>query len=128
MKCPLCKSREHVEIDLHSDGFAQDVRECGDCGAVWTFVGDAIRIIKGKVDKRQKVSTKFVCPTCRCMVSHETDLDAFQFHEEQYECTVCGTICSVAHNQVEVVKDSQKGSFLDSTGDLVEADDYNTIK
>jgi hypothetical protein len=57
------------------------------------------------------------------MVSYETDLDAFQFHEEHYECTVCGTVCSVAHNKVQIVKDSQKGSFLDSTGDLVESDD-----
>jgi len=57
------------------------------------------------------------------MVSFETDLDAFQFHEELYECAVCGTVCSVAHNQVKVVKDSQKGSFLDSTGSQVESDD-----
>jgi hypothetical protein len=33
----------------------------------------------------------------------------------------------VAHDKVEIVKDSQKGSFLDSTGDLVESDDYNTM-
>ena len=128
MKCPICKSREHVEIDLHAEGFSQDARECGDCGAVWTFFGDALKIIKGRVEKRQKVCTEFICPTCRCMVSYETELEAFQFHEELFDCAVCGTVCSVAHNQVEVVKDSQKGSFLDSTSDLVESDDYNTMK
>ena len=127
MKCPFCKSREHVEIDLHADGFAQDARECGDCGGIWTFSGNAIKVIKGRVQNRQQVSTNFVCPTCKHMVSYETDLNAFQFHEELYECAVCGTVCSVAHDQVEVVKDSQKGSFLDSTGDLVESDDYNTM-
>ncbi len=127
MKCPLCKSRKHVEIDLHAEGFSQDVRECGDCGCIWTFSGDAIKIIKGSVEKRQKVCTNFVCPTCGCLVRNETELSAFQFHEELYECTECGTVCSVAHNQVEVVKDSQKGSFLDSSGDLVESDDYNTM-
>ena len=127
MKCPLCKSREHVEIDLHAEGFSQDARECGECGCIWTFSAHTIKILKGHVQQRQTVCTNFVCPTCKSMVSIETDLDAFQFHEELYECTDCGTVCSIAHNQVEVVKDSQKGSFLDSTGDLVESDDYNTL-
>lgn len=127
MKCPLCKSREHVEIDLHADGFSQDARECGDCGGVWTFSGDVMKIIRGAVEKREKVCTDFVCPTCRCRVSHETDLNAFQFHEEHYECAICGTVCSVAHDQMEIVMDSQRGSFLESTGDLVEADDYNMM-
>jgi hypothetical protein len=44
-----------------------------------------------------------------------------------YECQVCGTICSVSHDKVEVVRDSQKGSFLSSSGDKVESDDYNTL-
>ena len=127
MKCPLCKGREHVEIDLHAEGFSQDAFECGDCGAIWTFSGEVLKIIKGRVQQTQKVFTEFVCPTCRCMVSYETNLDAFQFHEELYECTLCGTVCSVAHNQVKIVRDSQKGSFLDSSGGLVESDDYNTM-
>lgn len=128
MKCPVCKSRAHVELDLHADGFAQDARECGDCGAIWTFSADVIKIIKGKVEKKQQFSTDFVCPTCNCMVCNETDLDAFQFHEELYECTACGTICSIAHNHIGVVIDSQIASFLDSTGDLVESYDYNLMR
>ncbi len=127
MKCPLCKDRSSVEIDLHAEGFSQDARECGSCGAVWTFSGEKLKIIKGQVMPQQKVCTDFVCPTCKCMVSFETDLTAFQFREELYECTVCGTVCSVAHDKVEVVKDSQKGSFLSSTGEKVESDDYNTL-
>ncbi|WP_303721021.1 hypothetical protein [Malonomonas rubra] len=126
-KCPICKSSKHVEIDLHAEGYSEDVYECGDCGSIWAYPHNALKVIKGRVEKKQKVCTEFVCPTCRFMVSRETELDAFQFHEELYECTVCGTVCSIAHNQVEVVKDSQKGSFLDSTGDLVESDDYNTM-
>ena len=126
MKCPLCKSR-NVEIDLHAEGFSQDARECTDCGGVWTFSGNQLKIIKGKVVHQQTVCTDFICPTCRCMVSIETALNAFQFHEELYECTVCGTVCSVAHDKVEIVKDSQKGSFLSSTGEKVESDDYNTL-
>jgi len=127
MKCPLCQSRENVEINLHAEGFSQDARECGKCGGIWTFSGEHLKIIKGKVQKQQKVQTDFVCPTCKFMVSYETGLEAFQFHEALYECTVCGTVCSVTHDKVVVVKDSQKGSFLGSAGDAVESDDYNTL-
>ena len=127
MKCPLCKSREHVEINLHADGFSQDARECGKCGGIWTFSGDALKIIKGRVQTKQRVCTDFVCPTCKHMVSYETSLDAFQFHEGLYECTVCGTVSSVSHDKVTVVKDTQKASFLSASGHAVEADDYDTL-
>ena len=89
MKCPMCKSRNQVEIDLHADGFSQDARECGACGAMWTFSGDTLKIIKKQASPQQKVCTDFVCPTCNSMVSYETDLTAFQFREELYECSVC---------------------------------------
>ncbi|WP_291315954.1 hypothetical protein [Desulfuromonas sp.] len=36
MECPICKRKNHVEIDTHSDGFAENLQECGDCGALWT--------------------------------------------------------------------------------------------
>lgn len=127
MKCPLCKSRNSVSLDLHADGFAQDARECGECGGVWTFSGGKLKIIKGRVQKRQRVCTNFVCPTCKCVVSYETELNAFQFHEEQYECTNCGTICSISHDRVEVIKDPHEGSFLESTPAAVESDDYNSV-
>jgi len=35
MECPVCKNRAHVEIDTHSDGFAENLQECGECGALW---------------------------------------------------------------------------------------------
>ena len=127
MKCPLCKSREHVEIDLHADGFSQDVRECGDCGAIWTFSGNTLKLIKESTQGASQQAIKyaaFTCPTCKSSNSIETDLDAFQFHEELYECTECGTTSSNAHNQIEVVRDAQPGSFLSSTTEPVEADDY----
>ena len=46
MKCPLCRSREHVEIGLHADGFSQDTRECGTCGAIWTYSGKVLKMIQ----------------------------------------------------------------------------------
>ncbi|PLY03268.1 MAG: hypothetical protein C0623_02000 [Desulfuromonas sp.] len=74
-----------------------------------------------------KTYSDFICPTCKSVLCIETDLDAFQFHEEIQECANCGTVCSSAHNQIEVVKDSQVNSFLSCTSDLVESDDYALI-
>lgn len=124
MKCPICKSSGHIDIDLHADGFSHDVYECGDCGGIWTSTGKVTKIIKARDNKQEKEYSHFRCPTCKSTSSIEIDLDAFQFHEEIYECVTCGTVCSSAHDQVEVVRDSQIGSFLSLSTDLVEADDY----
>jgi hypothetical protein len=124
MKCPLCKGRKHIEIALHADGFSQDARECGDCGGIWTFSAGDLKIIRGKRLNKAKTYSDFICPTCKSILCVETDLDAFQFHEELQECANCGTVCSSVHDLVEVVKDSQADSFLSSTADFVEADDY----
>lgn len=124
MKCPICKSIEHIEIDLHADGFSQDAFECGDCGALWTYCGKELKVMKGQSVKKVKAYSDFICPTCKSVLCIETDLDAFQFHEEIQECSNCGTICSSAHDQVEVVRDSQQNSFLSTTSDMVESDDY----
>jgi len=40
MICPICQGKAHVEIDTHSDGFAENLQECGDCGALWTRKGE----------------------------------------------------------------------------------------
>ena len=124
MKCPLCNNTGHIEIDLHSDGYCQDILECGDCGGIWTYSNRAMQIIKGKRDGKANAFSDFICPTCKAVLCIETDLDAFQFHEELQECANCGTVCSSAHNQVEVVKDSQPDSFLTATSEPVESDDY----
>ena len=124
MKCPLCNSTGHIEIDLHSDGYCQEALECGDCGGIWTYSNNQVKIIKSRHDRKVKAFSDFICPTCKAVLCIETDLDAFQFHEEIQECANCGTVCSTAHNQVEVVKDSQPNSFLNSTSELVESDDY----
>ena len=41
MNCPNCRKSHHIEIDLHADGFAENLQECGDCGAIWTERADA---------------------------------------------------------------------------------------
>jgi len=36
MKCPVCQNSTHIAVDTHADGFASNLAECGDCGALWT--------------------------------------------------------------------------------------------
>jgi transposase-like protein len=47
MECPICKKSKHIEIDTHSDGFAQNLQECGDCGALWTRKDGKTIIVHG---------------------------------------------------------------------------------
>jgi hypothetical protein len=45
MICPSCKNGTHIEIDTHSDGFAPNLQECGDCGTLWTSQTDDTEIV-----------------------------------------------------------------------------------
>ncbi len=47
MKCPVCSEKRRVEIDTHSDGFAENLQECGRCGALWTSKGETQVLIHG---------------------------------------------------------------------------------
>jgi hypothetical protein len=47
LECPICKNKTHVEIDTHSDGFTENLQECGDCGALWAVKGEREIIIHG---------------------------------------------------------------------------------
>ncbi len=46
MRCPVCHGHEQKEIDLHSDGFKEDIIECRLCGAVWSVNHDLVEIVK----------------------------------------------------------------------------------
>lgn len=47
MKCPICKTlEEHVEIDLHSDGFAEEINTCSTCGTIWSVNHGATNIVE----------------------------------------------------------------------------------
>ncbi|MGW8312840.1 MAG: hypothetical protein ACWGOL_06390 [Desulfuromonadales bacterium] len=37
MNCPHCTLQNHLEIDLHADGFSSDLIECTECGALLTI-------------------------------------------------------------------------------------------
>ncbi len=47
MECPICKCKTKVELDTHPDGFAENLEECGNCGALWTLKGEAQIMIHG---------------------------------------------------------------------------------
>lgn len=47
MKCPVCKTHEQqVEIDLHSDGFAENIITCRICGTIWSINHGLTEIVK----------------------------------------------------------------------------------
>lgn len=35
MKCPICGNSMGIEIDIHADGYADNLLECNSCGALW---------------------------------------------------------------------------------------------
>lgn len=49
MECPVCRNRHHVEIDTHSDGYAENLQECGECGALWTRKNGREIVIHGSI-------------------------------------------------------------------------------
>jgi hypothetical protein len=69
MRCPVCKNRQHSEIELHSEGFSEEIDVC----------------------------------------------------------VVCGTVWSINHGAMEIVKDSQEKSFLEALSECVEGNDYNWV-
>jgi len=65
------------------------------------------------------------CPVCKSYANQEIDLHSEQFTEEIVKCEVCDCEWAVNHGLIEIVKDSQINSFLESTTECVEGDDYN---
>jgi DNA-directed RNA polymerase subunit M/transcription elongation factor TFIIS len=51
MKCPKCKSKRVVLGK--GDGFSQDIRECEDCGHLWTFKGEERIVLKESANKKK---------------------------------------------------------------------------
>lgn len=47
MNCPYCKHRDHLEIDLHADGFSSNLLECTECGAMLINNGEKLETVHG---------------------------------------------------------------------------------
>ncbi len=66
------------------------------------------------------------CPVCKNHGPYtDINLHSNGFAEEITTCSVCGTIWSVNHGLMEIIKDPQENSFLAVASECVEADDYN---
>lgn len=49
MYCPYCQHQDHLELDLHADGFSGVLLECTECGALLASVGKSMETVHGPV-------------------------------------------------------------------------------
>jgi len=65
MKCPVCKNHNSVELDLHSEQFAEDIVECSICGTMWSVNHGASEIFKDAQER------SFLEATAECVEGHD---------------------------------------------------------
>lgn len=47
MKCPVCKSHQsRTEIQVHDNGFDEDLFQCKDCGSTWSVNHGLIDVVR----------------------------------------------------------------------------------
>jgi len=47
MHCPYCQHQDHLELDLHADGFSGVLMECTECGALLAAKGKILETVHG---------------------------------------------------------------------------------
>jgi len=47
MNCPYCNHQDHLEIDLHADGFSSNLLECTECGAMLINIAGKLETVHG---------------------------------------------------------------------------------
>ena len=46
MKCPVCKSLDaHTEIQVHENGFDEDLFQCETCGSTWSVNHGLVEVV-----------------------------------------------------------------------------------
>ena len=45
MNCPYCNQKNHIEIDMHADGYSDNLFECCDCGALLHLNNEVLETI-----------------------------------------------------------------------------------
>jgi Zn ribbon nucleic-acid-binding protein len=55
MNCPHCQHQDHLEIDLHADGFCADLIECSECGTLLAIKGGKLETLHGPAGKPSQV-------------------------------------------------------------------------
>ena len=62
MKCPVCKAYEqHADIDLHAEGFSEDIITCGICGTIWSVNHGVTEVVKDSQEQ------SFLSATSECV-------------------------------------------------------------
>lgn len=46
MKCPSCNNENRIVLDMHADGYAQNLIECNACGAMWVVGVEETVVVK----------------------------------------------------------------------------------
>lgn len=64
------------------------------------------------------------CPVCKNHDHVAIDLRAGSFTEDLVECSICGTMWSVNHGVMAIVKDPMADSFMEALSASVEGDNY----
>ncbi|MDH3454004.1 MAG: hypothetical protein OEL80_02580 [Desulfuromonadales bacterium] len=64
------------------------------------------------------------CPVCKHHQAHtQIEVHANGFDEDLFQCDICGSTWSVNHGLAEVVRDTQRSSFLAANSDPVDGAD-----
>lgn len=101
MNCPTCHDSDHIEVDTHADGYADNLLECGECGTLWTTSGEEIVVLHGAT--RRHGSKTNECPICHSIDRVEIDIHADGFAGSLEECGVCGALWSQEKSTVRLV-------------------------
>ena len=51
MKCPVCHNSEHVDLNLHAEGFNEGIIECRVCGSAWSVNHGITEIVRDAQEK-----------------------------------------------------------------------------
>lgn len=58
MICPYCQHKNHLEIDMHSDGYSPDLLECSECGALLNLNGEELATVHGPTNEIHMASSE----------------------------------------------------------------------
>lgn len=67
------------------------------------------------------------CPVCKSSGRVANHLRSRGLETNIVECRICGTVWSIQHGSVGVLRDPQAKSFLEAQTECVEGDDYNLV-
>jgi uncharacterized Zn finger protein len=61
MKCPVCRTYEQHDIDLHAEGFSEDIITCSSCGTIWSVNHGRAEVVRDAQEK------SFLSATSECV-------------------------------------------------------------